>query len=56
MNRTHAGVCAVHTVLIAVLTISIPAITYAAGPSQASSHPTRCESPYRKKPVPLKQL
>ena len=44
MNRTYAGVCAVHTVLIAVLTISIPAITHAAEPSQAGSHPTRCES------------
>ena len=56
MNRTYAGVCAVHRVLIAVLTISIPAITHAAEPSQASGHPTRCESPYRKKPVPPKQL
>ncbi len=56
MNRTYAGVCAVHAVLIAVLTISIPAITHAAEPSQASSHPTRCESTYKKKPVPPKQL
>jgi hypothetical protein len=30
MNRTYAGACAVHGVLIAVMAISIPAITHAA--------------------------
>ena len=39
MNRTYAGVCAVHSLLIAVLTISIPAITQAAEPSQAEQSP-----------------
>jgi hypothetical protein len=41
---------------MAVLTISIPSITHAAEPSQAGSHPTSCESPYKKKPAPPKQL
>ncbi|MEO5865372.1 MAG: pentapeptide repeat-containing protein, partial [Nitrospiraceae bacterium] len=56
MNRTYAGVCAVHALLIAVLAISVPGITQAAEPSQAISHSTRCESPYKKKAVPPKQL
>ena len=47
MNRTYAGACAVHGALIAVMAISLPAITQAAEPSQAGSHPTRCESAYR---------
>src|SRR6185503_4368679 len=56
MNRTYAGICAVHVVLIGMLTVSIPAITQAAEPSKVSSHSTRCESTYKKKPVPPKQL
>ena len=56
MKSAYAGVCAVHTLLIAVLTISLPAITEAIEPSQAGSHSIRCESTYKKKPVPPKQL
>jgi hypothetical protein len=48
-----------HTVLttiLASLVLVLPAIIHAAGPSQAGSHSTRCESTYKKKPVPPKQL
>ena len=44
------------TTILASLVLALPAITHAAEPSQVSGHPTRCESPYRKKPVPPKQL
>ena len=44
------------TTILASLVLALPAITHAAEPSQTSGHPTRCESPYRKKPVPPKQL
>ena len=56
MKIPYAGVCAIYRVLIIVLTISMPAIIQAAEPSQASKHSARCESPYKKKPVPPKQL
>ena len=44
------------TTILASLVLALPAITQAAEPSQAISHSTRCESTYRKKPVPPKQL
>ena len=56
MKRTQAGVCAIHSMLIAMLTLSVTTLAQAAEPSQASSHSSRCESAYRMKPVPPKQL
>ena len=44
------------TTILVSLVLALPAITQAAEPSQAGRHPTRCESTYRKKPVPPKQL
>ena len=44
------------TTILASLMLALPAITQAAEPGQAGRHPTRCESTYRKKPVPPKQL
>ena len=44
------------TSILASLVLTLPAITQAAEPSQASHHPTSCESAFKKKPVPAKQL
>ena len=40
------------TMILASLVLALPLITHAAGPSQTGSHPIRCESTYKKKPVP----
>ena len=44
------------TTILASLVLPLSAVIYAAEPNLTTSHPTRCESPYRKKPVPPKQL
>src|ERR1700675_692449 len=44
------------TMILASLVLALPAITQATEASQAGSHPTRCESTYRKKAVLPKQL
>ena len=42
--------------ILAPLVLALPAIIQAAEPSHASSHLTSCDSPYKKKTIPPKQL
>ena len=44
------------TTILASFMLALPGITQAAEPSQASNHPSHCDSTHRKKPVPPKQL
>ena len=44
------------TTVLAILVLALSAITQAAEPSPADSHPVRCEGTYKKKAVPPKQL
>ncbi len=56
MHRTHTGPGAIPTLLIAALTLGLPVIVQSAEPNHANSHPVRCDSAYKKKPVPAKEL
>ena len=56
MKSTQARVCAAQAMLIVMLTLSVTTLAHAAEPSHVSSHLTSCDSPYKKKPVPPKQL
>jgi len=56
MKRLLKGACAFHRVLIAALTIGIPAIAQRQNRVRQAATPPTVRAPTKKKPVPPKQL